>query len=369
MFHVEATMALAEIQPRDILEDCRRTLGLPPGTDMRVDDELIAGLVRHSAGFLCPCSAATLRSAVADSLRYLVEDEDILERIEDSIERLVTGGDLLELHQVTIGYPAVRGTWLFAAPPSHVVRPSGSIFLIGIVPDRDTYLPQALASRICYEGTSRVIIPDSEEDLSGELADLGLRRLSQENWLKFPKPQTADDLRSLMETKLHSQSRSGAIADLQILDSSEPVSYYRGRWTAPKKKSGVFIARRPRQYGSPLWCFIQLENGEASKLLDLPLSKSRWRGCDAAWHLQMAIDYSQETPQLYRLRVGDQSGYLDFFSPLPLWAQRRLMIVGRPSTPEKCLLSYWVPQDELEEEERFLQERLWLVRQSSENGG
>ncbi len=51
---------------------------------------------------------------------------------------------------------------------------------------------------------------------------------------------------------------------------------------------------------------------------------------------------------------------LDFFSPLPLWAQRRLMIFGRPMPPEKCLMSYWLPSGEAKVEERFLQDRLWL---------
>ncbi len=34
----------------------------------------------------------------------------------------------------------------------------------------------------------------------------------------------------------------------------------------------------------------------------LPDKKKRWRGCDVAWHLQMAIDHCNHTPQVYRRR-------------------------------------------------------------------
>ena len=360
-------MTIAEVEPQDVLAESCRALGISPSHDHKIEDDFLTALLRHSAGFLCPCSAATLRSTAAESLQRLVEDEDLVSRIENVIEGLVMVGDLLELNQVTTDDPAVKGTWLFAAPPTYIVRPSGSIFLTGIVADQDTYLPHGLASRIRTEGYARTIVPEPDEDLSGELAELGLQEITQDNWLKSPKEQTPEDLHSRMVAKFRAQSRSGAIPDLQLLDPTRPVTYYTGRWARPKKQTGTFVGRRPQEYGAPIWCFVELENGEATKLLDLPLAKSQWRGCDAAWHLQMAIDHSHDTPQLYRLLPDNQGHRLDFFSPLPAWAQRRLMIVGHPIPPDKCLLSYWVPGDELEEEEQYLQKRLWLARQEKES--
>ena len=145
-------MTLMTVQPNDVLSNTRRSLGLPlsNGTTCLVDKEFLASLLRRSAGFLCPCSAATLRTAVLKSLQYLVDDEDIAAKIEDAIEGLIAGGDLLELSQVAIDDSAAKGTWLFAAPPCFVERPSGSIFLTGIVADQDTYLPMSLTDRICY---------------------------------------------------------------------------------------------------------------------------------------------------------------------------------------------------------------------------
>jgi len=357
-------MVIAVRQPNEILVDTRRYLGLPlsNGASRVADAAFLAAMIRHCAGFLCPCSAATLRTAAMGSLAYLVEDEDLAERIENAIDGLTMVGDLLELSQVTTADEAVRGTWLFAAPPGFVTRKEGNIFLTGVVPDQNTYLPLALAEQVQYEGYSRVLRPRAGEDLVGELSELGLQRISQETWLKCPRAQPANDCLSNLERKLRSGSQSGTIPDLQILDAERPVAYYRSRWVSPKKHSGVFVARRPQQYGPLIWCFVELENGCPKKLLDFPLPKDRWRGCDSAWHLQMAIDHLRNVPQRYRLRQGAYGTLLDFFSPIPLWAQRRLMIIGRKVPAEKCLISFQIPEDELKEEEWFLQERLWLAR-------
>jgi hypothetical protein len=85
------------------------------------------------------------------------------------------------------------------------------------------------------------------------------------------------------------------------------------------------------------------------------------RGCDEAWYLQSAIDAELGKRQEYRVRGG--SGdlvILDFFSPLPSWARRRLDAIGNPSTAERSLFSYSLHRRELPEESRFLQEWLWM---------
>ena len=74
----------------------------------------------------------------------------------------------------------------------------------------------------------------------------------------------------------------------------------------------------------------------------------------------MAIDHCSHRPQLYRRRDDGDGVCLDFFSPLPKWSQRRLMIIGRPILPDRSLMSFRLPATEAETEERFLQERLWL---------
>ena len=215
-------MVIVKIEPDDVIAGCRKTLGLPPETESPIDDTLLAALLRRSAGIHCPCSRATLRASLLESLQYLSPDEASLsERIDAIIEGLMVVGELLELNDVTTEDSAVRGTWVFAAPPSYIVRPGGSVFLTGIVADQDAFLPQPLASRIVYEGFTRVISPEPDEDLSGELREQGLQSLPESVWLKSPKAETAGDMLSAMERRLEAQPPSGAINDLQILDPAQ----------------------------------------------------------------------------------------------------------------------------------------------------
>jgi hypothetical protein len=99
-----------------------------------------------------------------------------------------------------------------------------------------------------------------------------------------------------------------------------------------------------------------------TRFLDFPLKGTRWRGCDVAWHLQIAIDEGLGIPQAYRRRDEPGGTYFDFFSPLPLWAARRLAVLGHAAAPERCLMTYWLPSQDVVVEEAFLRQRLWLER-------
>jgi len=283
------------------------------------------------------------------------------------IDDLIACGDLLELSQVAVQDSTLTGAWLFAAPPAFVLRPSGSIFLTGVVPDHEMFLPDSLARRVAHQGFTRVIAPLPNEDLATELRELGIHEMSESAWLKTPKAQSAQHLLADMGERLASQPPSGSVEGLQILDSQRSVKFYRGRWVTPQTQTGRFVARRPQAYGAPIWCFVEIERGIPIRLLDLPSRRTRWRGCDIAWHLQMAIDHSRKVPQQYRRVYKQDDIRFDFFSPLPQWAQRRLLTFGRPETPAKCLMSYVLPRVEAATEERFLQERLWLVRSEDSN--
>lgn len=355
-------MVISSIAASELLSNCRRILGLPAVQEPFVDDPLLAGLLRRSAGIHCPCSRVTLRASLLESLQHLAANGAPLpERVDAAIEALIVVGDLLELNDVVTEDTAVKGTWVFAAPPGFVVRPSGGVFLFGIVRDQDTFLPRSLAAHIVYDGFTRSIGPEWNRDLVQELREQGLQQLSDGAWLKSPKAEPAAKMLERFDRRLADQPSAGTVNDLEILDAERPVTYYRGRWTAPTKQSGTFVARRPQEFGAPIWCFVSLDSGVPVRLIDLPLERTRWRGCDVAWHLQMAIDRCHDNPQRYRRRVGDGGTRFDFFSPLPQWSQRRLMIFGQAASREKSLFSYILPRSEAQDEERFLQETLWLL--------
>ena len=311
----------------------------------------------------CPCSRATLRASVLECTQALAADDaSRSQRINDTIEALTVGGDLLELDDVVTEESDVCQTWVFAAPPGFVIRPNDTAFIFGVVPDQDAFLPSSLGNRVLYDGFTRSIESQPDENLTDELRAQGLQQLSDSVWLKSPKHEPPADMISRTDQCLAHQLPITTVDNLKILDSVQPVTYYLGRWAVPTNQTGMFVARRPQEFGAPIWCLVRLEDGVPVRLLDLPFEKTRWRACDTAWHLQMAIDYCRHNPQQYRCRPETRGVRFDFFSPLPQWSQRRLMVFGNPVQPERSLLSYLVPSAQAESEEEFLQDRLWLSR-------
>lgn len=357
---------IVRLTATEVLAACRRTFGMPEGHDFELDDALLAALARRTAGVHCPCSRATLRTSLLECTHGLPASYDsILQAIEDAIEALIVVGDLLELADVVIDDSDVRQTWVFSAPPSFVVRPSGSVFLFGVVPDQDTFLPSALARRVRQRSYTRVLQPQHGEDLPRELRELGLQQISDRVWLRSPREVDPSELLDRHRRLLAGQPSVTEIPDLQILDWARPATYYRRRWTDPTDQNGTFVARRPQEFGAPIWCLVELRSGEPVRFLDLPLPRTRWRGCDSAWHLQAAIDHSLGAPQRYLRRTDGDGIRFEFFSPLPQWSQRRLMILGRPAPRDACLFSYVVPAKEADTEEAFLQQNVWLAHDGS----
>ena len=354
---------IASISPSEVLASCRQTLGIPGKKEAGLDDLMLAALTRRSAGVHCPCSRATLRASLLECIQHLPNNYDSLpDAIDSAIEALIVSGDLLELNDVVTEDSEIPRTWVFAAPPSFVLRPSGSAILFGIVPDQDSFLPSMLASRVYYRGFTRLLEPRPGEDIAFELQELGLQQLSDSAWLRFPRTEAPAALVDKYQGLLANQPRVPDMPDLQVLDSALPVTYYLGRWTDPTNQHGTYVARRPQEFGSPIWCIVELQNGNPFRFLDLPLPDTRWRACDSAWHPQMAIDHCRGAPQRYRRRADGDTVRFDFFSPLPQWSQRRLMIFGWPVPREKSLFSYVIPAKEADAEEMFLQQNVWLSR-------
>lgn len=320
-----------------------------------------AAAIRRLAGFLCPCSPRTLVRAMVDSHFGLFADQDIfVELVERSIETLVALGDLLELSDVALVGEQVRSTWLVAAPPAFVARPSGSSFILGLSADEQTPLPTEVRTRVVSRNGIRYIDPLPGEDLAAMLRELGMRELSNITWLKCPKIVSPTDLIASYDTKLSTCSASGEVPELLVLDGARKTRSYRNRWGPPGFLTGNYVIRRPQAFGSDLWGYAQLQDGAPRKVLDLPTYGDRWRGCDAAWRIQMAIDALARRPQEYRLRSSEESTIFDLFSPIPKWARRRLAVVGDEVDPDGCLMSFRVTAAEVATEAKFLNEMLYL---------
>lgn len=339
-----------------------RELGLDPETLDLTTPEGLAGALRRAGSYLCPCSAATLVRAIVNPLRGLVPDlEETRELVQETLEAMISHGDILEQPELAEdGSPSAR-VLLYAAPASFVVRQSGLVVLLGVAADHLSPLPLELEQRIQYLGHVRRLSPSSaNEDLCSELRQLGLLELSSDAWLKGPKAITASQAIVANDRALDDAPPSRDIPGLLILDPTTPVRYYRGRWVEPKDQTGRFVARRQQAYGANLWCYVQLTNGQPERMIDFPKRGSRWRGCDEAWYLQMAIDAQRGVPQRFRVSPNGHAVILELFSPAPAWARRRWDAIGEPAPMAGCLFAYRIPRAEIDEERRFMREALWL---------
>lgn len=337
-------------------------LGLDPDALDLTSIEAIAGALRRAASFLCPCTAHTLVRGVVRPLRGLIDDlEGIKNVAEDVLDAMIAYGDIVEYRDINGDLEHGTAPLLYVAPASFVARESGAILLLGIASDQLSALPDDLEARIEYVNHVRRLSPASGEDLRTVLSELGLIEISSRDWLRAPPIETAVEHLARLDRLLDSAQPSREVPGLSLLDPQRPVRYYRGRWVQPRSQSGRFVARRSQAYGSQLWCYVQLREGRPERLIDLPVAGSRWRGYDEAWRLQMAIDAQREEPQRFRIRPGPGGTYvMEFFSPVPMWAQRRWDAIGEPVLNSGCLFAYRLAEAEVTEELRFARDVLWL---------
>ena len=337
-------------------------LGLDPGALDLTSVEAISGALRRVASFLCPCTAPTLVRGVVRPLRGLVDDlATSKDLVEDTLEAMVAHGDFLE-HRDIEGEPGYGATsLLYAAPAGFVARESGTVFLLGMASDQPTAVPDALEARIEYVNHLRRLTPGPGEDLRSELRQIGVIEISYSGWLRFPPRETCAQRVARADRLLDAAQPSRDVPGLLLLDPTRGVRYYRGRWAEPHAQSGRFVARRSQAHGADLWCYLELTDGNPERLVDLAAEGSRWRGCDEAWHLQMAIDAQRGEPQRFRTRPGPEgTRIMEFFSPVPMWARRRWNAVAEPVSASGGLFAYRLAEAELAEETRFARETLWL---------
>lgn len=353
-------MGVAVLSAEQVAERALASLGLDDaGVDL-FSTEALAAAVRRAASFSCPATPSTLIRTVGEALRGLPGyDDGIRAQLDLVIDALVGAGDLLELPS---GDPDGPKRQIYLGYPAFVRRRSGACIVIGVRPDGEPLATGELAQRIDFDGHLRVVRPVPDLDQLMMVNGIAERSVSQ--WLQTPRPRSAVQLLAEYAARLDAAGPSGDIDGARILDPAAPVRYYRGRWRPPKSgDSGMFLARRPQAYGADLWCVARLDEGHFVRLIDLPLFGSLLPAADEAWELQAAIDAERGHPQLVRVRPTADVAFkaLDFFSPLPSWAQRRLDLFGTPLLAGRgSLLTYSLTADEISEELDFLGKSLWM---------
>lgn len=350
-------LSAAEVHAQKVAE-----LGLDPDALDLTSVEAIAGALRRAVSFLAPCTSQTLVRGVVRPMRGLVQDlEKFKGLVEETLEAMVAHGDILEHRDIECDNELRGATLLYAAPAGFVVRESGAVILLGVTSDQLSALPDDLEARIEYVNHLRRLSPGPGEDLGSDLLQLGLNEISAEAWLRTPQSETSKQHLARLDQMLNVALPSRDVPGLSLLEPARDVRYYRGRWVQLRSQSGRFVARRSQAYGADLWCYVEVRDGNPERLIDFPIAGSRWRGCDEAWQLQMAIDAQRTEPQRFRVRRGPVGTHMvDLFSPVPMWARRRWDAIGEPISVSGNLFGYRFSEAELAEEVRFARETLWL---------
>lgn len=350
-------LTAAEVHARKVTE-----LGLDSSAVDLASVEAVAGALRRAASFLCPCTALTLVRGVVRPMRGLVQELDAFRGlVEETLEAMIAHGDIHEYRDVEADLGNGAASLLYAAPAGFVARESGAVILVGVTTDQLSALPDELEARIEYVNHVRRLRAAPGEDLRSVLLEIGLIDVPFSAWLRAPEPETASQHVARLDRLLDAAQPSRDVPGLSLLDPARGVRYYRGRWIEPRAKSGRYVARRSQAYGADLWCYIEMREGNSACLIDFPSASSRWRGCDEAWRLQMAIDAHRRDPQRFRIRLGPHSTrVMEFFSPVPMWARRRWDAVGEPVSASGCLFAYRFAEAEVGEEVRFARDALWM---------
>lgn len=355
---------IVQLRRDDVVRLARANAGLPSAREeaAHVDEEFLAACLRRVAGFHCPCSPSTLRTVLLESMSVLVSDEAALAaNIDRALEVTYVAGDLLELSQVAVADDMTPGTWVFAAPPSFVSRSDGVFHIFGLGTEDPTPLPPALRARLRLVGANRLLDAEPGGETHAMLLDAGFQEQSIEVWLKLPKKESPREYLRRADSLLSGKATCGQIEQLRIFDAGQQSGSYKQKWVQPVRQTGRFVCRRAQAYGTNLWGYVELSDGQPMKLMDLPIMGSRYRGCDDGWRLQMAIDAASGHPQKYRLRQFDAEASLAFDFPVPMWATRRLETVGRRVANSEALMEYLVPHRFVSEETQYLENVLGLA--------
>jgi hypothetical protein len=316
------------------------------------DRDLVYAMIRIAAARTGPCTRPLLAGAVVSALRGLVSGEvSAPTRVDAAVDDLIMTGDLITASDGD--GPGRR--LIFLGPPMYVRRRSGAVFIMGGTGEADPSIGGATRCR----GPVRELEPPPPDEV---LTDSGFTPYPVDAWIESPSGLGAADVIGELDRLLDAAPPSGEVAEVEIIDPDARTDYYRGRWSTPRRQTGRHIMRRKLRWGGRGWGYAELIAGSVARYVALPAVDRRFRPCDEAWWALCASDSMRGSPQALLVGEGDGLVRLGFQMPLPMWAERRLMMFGSPSPdrPRGAMMAYDVPGAEAAEEIAFLTERLWL---------
>lgn len=354
-------MSMTLLSPEAVVAEAREALGLPAvAASIALDDALRAQVLRAVAWSHCPCQPFILLREAERLLKGLVpQNADSADRLASVLESMVATGDLVEPGQVTQVETFARGV-LFPAPPSFAMLSKGVAQLFGLT-NEDGWggLPD-VHGRVSYDGASRRVFARPGEQLEVKLLAAGLRELSVEAWLREPATVAAGDFLAKAVKRLKQAEPADALSSEMVVFEPDAGDIYSKSWVSPSGKTGRFIARRAKAFGASQWMFVELNSGRPLQLAHLPAPGTSDRACDEAWRLQLAICAVKQQPKIFRQTRQGQVSRFDFAFPIPQWAHRRMLVLGRQLPSRSSICSYEIQEGLTSEASNFLEQKLWM---------
>lgn len=358
-------LELKPLSRNDLLGLMAKQLGIEQaGTDEEdLSVSLIAAVLRRIAASICPCPRDTVISTAKEAFIGLGDAEATKIRVRDVLDRLVVIGDLLELGGTSTLASKAADDWLYCAPPTFVILEKW-ILVLGVEAEDQATLPASLRQHLQCRRELRVLQSENFEVMREQLLEAGYLEISKVAWMRLPQDRPAGKFLNEVIRRLDESGGQGRLEGLKVIGPANSSRNYAARWTIPDGQSGRFVGRRPQAFGSPLWVFVELELGRPMRFLDLPWRGGKFRGCDHGWRIQSALDALSGSPQSYRItpRNGDIVHY-EFFSPLPLWAERHLRIHGERVTASNALIVYELDRRADDDIDGMLQSYLWFKQE------
>lgn len=356
-------MSVVAITREQAIERVGRSLGLD-GSQLNgeVSPALVGQALRRAASILAPCARYEIERSVRQTLQHLKKPGTADLMVEDVLESLIVYRDLLEMRTAVDEIWTSTDIVVRPAAPSFVSRGNGSVVILGTTGDVITPVPVDLPATLVHYGALRLLIPRSAESLAPRLEEFGLIELGEKAWLRLPKVERPGDYIAGWRRRVQEVPHESCPEGLLICKRARSGGIYRDRWSRPGLgDTGLFVARRPQRFGADLWCLVELNSNFTARILDLFSSGDMVRPCDIAWQIQMAMDACEGVPQSFRCRLDGDLVAVDFFSPIPSWAERRLLLAGRRRVGAGCLFSYEMETVAVDDERTFLRESLWLA--------
>lgn len=360
-------LGLRQLTPEELRGAVAQQLGVG-------DDEngssiaLLAAVLRRTAASACPCPRDAIVDIAAASLQGLDGSGSIKNLVREMLDRLVVIGDLLELGNASSLPGVTVDDWLYCARPTFVVQ-DNSILILGVEAEDQAAMPPALRQMMRRRRELRFIPtePGAGADIRQQLVQAGYLELSKAAWMRLPTERTAAQFKEDAKQRLKDSGGMGDLEGLTVIGPPGASNNFKARWTSPGAKTGYFVGRRPQAFGAPIWVFVELAQGRPTRFIDLPWSAAKFRGCDLGWRIQSALDTLAGVPQSYRTAVvsNDLNRY-EFFSPLPLWIERRLQIHGEKIVVDGALIAYELACDVDHAIDDLLQSRMWFTQLNQE---